>query len=48
MCSSPTPDYWGILAAAEKDKFRDLDLRYMVGPYIGRQFFEAPVFALSW
>ena len=41
------PDYWGILAAAEKDKFRDLDLRYMVGPYIGRQFFEAPVFALS-
>lgn len=41
------PNYWGILAAAEKDKFKDLDLRYMIGPYMGRQFFDQPVFSLS-
>ena len=41
------PNYWGIFAAAEKDKFKDLELRYMIGPYIGRQFYDQPVFSLS-
>jgi len=33
-------EYYGIQAAFEHDKFADLDLRTIVGPYIGRQFFE--------
>ena len=41
------PVYGGIQASAEHDKFTDLDLRYLIGPYIGRQFYEAPVFTLS-
>lgn len=41
------PNYVGLLAFAEKDKFKDLDLRYMVGPYYGRQFYEEPIFSLS-
>ena len=41
------PNYWGMLVAAEKDKFKDLDLRYMVGPYLGRQIFDQPIFALQ-
>jgi hypothetical protein len=41
------PNYWGLLAAAEKDKFKDLDLRYLVGPYLGRQFYDKPIFSLS-
>lgn len=41
------PNYWGIQAFAEKDKFADLDLRYLVGPYIGRQIFADPLFTLS-
>jgi putative salt-induced outer membrane protein YdiY len=41
------PNYVGLLASAEKDKFKDLDLRYQVGPYFGRQFYEEPVFSLS-
>ena len=41
------PNYVGLVTSAEKDKFRDLDLRYLIGPYIGRQFYEAPVFTLS-
>lgn len=41
------PNYWGVLAGAEKDKFKDLDLRYMVGPYLGRQFFNEPIFSLQ-
>lgn len=42
-----SPNYWGINASAEQDKFADLDLRYYVGPYLGRQFYEQPVFTLS-
>ena len=41
------PNYVGILAFAEHDKFADLDLRYQLGPYMGRQFFSEPVFTLS-
>ena len=41
------PNYWGLLAAAEKDKFSDLDLRYLAGPYLGRQFYDQPIFSLS-
>ena len=39
--------YAGFQVSAEHDKFADLDLRYLVGPYIGRQFYEEPVFTLS-
>ena len=41
------PYYGGIQASAEHDKFTDLDLRYLVGPFVGRQFFDAPIFSLS-
>lgn len=41
------PWYWGINAAAEADKFADLDLRYYVGPYLGRQFYDSPLLTLS-
>ena len=41
------PLYWGLNASAEQDKFADLDLRYYLGPYLGRQFYEQPVFTLS-
>ena len=41
------PVYGGIQGSAEHDKFTDLDLRWLIGPYIGRQFYEAPVFTLS-
>ena len=41
------PVYGGIQFSAEHDKFTDLDLRYLVGPYIGRQFYEEPIFTLS-
>lgn len=41
------PLYWGLNASAEQDKFADLDLRYFVGPYLGRQFYEQPIFTLS-
>ena len=41
------PNYVGLLAQAEKDKFQDLDLRYLVGPYFGRQFYDEPVFSLQ-
>ena len=35
------PDnYWGYQVYFEYDKFADLDLRTLTGPYIGRQFFE--------
>jgi hypothetical protein len=40
------PNFLGMLVGAEKDKFKDLDLRYMVGPYLGRQFFDQPAFSL--
>ena len=42
-----SPYYWGINASAEQDKFADLDLRYYVGPYLGRQFYEEPALTLS-
>ncbi|MFV8818619.1 DUF481 domain-containing protein [Haliea sp. E17] len=41
------PAYGGIQAYAEADKFADLDLRYYIGPYIGREFYTDPIFALS-
>ncbi len=39
--------YWGVQALAEQDEFADLDLRYLVGPYIGREFYTDPIFTLS-
>ena len=41
------PNYVGLLVQAEKDKFQDLDIRYLVGPYFGRQFYDEPVFSLQ-
>jgi putative salt-induced outer membrane protein YdiY len=41
------PNYWGLLAFAEKDKFEDLDLRYLIGPYLGRTFYDQPIFTFS-
>jgi hypothetical protein len=41
------PNYWGAKAAAEQDEFADLDLRTLIGPYYGRQFYEEPIFTLS-
>jgi putative salt-induced outer membrane protein YdiY len=39
--SKEDPDnYFGYQLYFESDKFADLDLRTMTGPYIGRQFFE--------
>jgi putative salt-induced outer membrane protein YdiY len=39
------PNYIGLVALAEKDKFQDLDLRYLIGPYFGRQFYDEPIFS---
>jgi hypothetical protein len=39
--------YWGFNASAESDEFRDLDLRYLAGPYFGREFFTDPMFMLA-
>ena len=39
--------YWGLQALAEQDEFADLDLRYLVGPYVGREFFTDPLFTFS-
>ena len=42
------PDnYYGIQAAFEHDEFADLDLRTIVGPYIGRQFFETKLLTMQ-
>ena len=41
------PNYVGLLLFAESDKFKDLDLRSMAGPYFGRQFYSEPIFSLS-
>lgn len=41
------PNYWGMNAFAQSDEFVDLDLRYYVGPYVGREFYTAPVFSLQ-
>ena len=41
------PTYWGVNAFAEQDEFADLDLRYFIGPYIGKEFFTDPLFTFS-
>ena len=41
------PNFWGMLVAAEKDKFADLDFRFVIGPYLGRQFYDQPLLSLS-
>jgi putative salt-induced outer membrane protein YdiY len=42
------PDnYWGGKLRLEYDKFADLDLRTLVGPHIGRQFFETRLLDLK-
>ena len=41
------PNYWGLLAQAEKDKFADLELRWLAGPYIGRQFLDTPLISVA-
>ena len=42
------PDnYWGGKLRFEYDKFADLDLRTLVGPHIGRQFFETSLLDLK-
>jgi putative salt-induced outer membrane protein YdiY len=41
------PYYVGVQVFAEHDKFTDLDLRYLVGPFVGRQFYDEPIFTLS-
>jgi putative salt-induced outer membrane protein YdiY len=41
------PVYGGLQGSAEHDKFTDLDLRWLIGPYLGRQFYEDPAFTLS-
>lgn len=41
------PYYTGLQLVAEHDKFTDLDLRTLIGPFLGRQFYEEPVFTLS-
>jgi len=41
------PWYAGVNVSAESDEFRDLDLRYYVGPYVGRQFYDQPIFSLE-
>lgn len=41
------PNYGGVQASAEHDKFADLDLRYLLGPFLGRQFYEEPIFTFS-
>ncbi|MEH6515459.1 MAG: DUF481 domain-containing protein [Halioglobus sp.] len=39
--------YVGANASVEQDQFADLDLRYYVGPYVGRQFFDTDVIFLE-
>jgi hypothetical protein len=42
------PDnYYGIQAAFKHDEFADLDLRTIVGPYVGRQFFETKLLTMQ-
>jgi len=41
------PNYWGVQALAEKDKFQDLNLRYLIGPYYGRQISSEPELTFS-
>lgn len=42
-----TRTYWGVNAFAEQNEFADLDLRFFIGPYIGRQLFTVPVFQME-
>lgn len=39
--------YAGVNMSASQDKFADLDLRYYVGPYMGRQFYTESIFTLE-
>jgi hypothetical protein len=39
--------YTGVNVSSKMDTFRDLDLRYYIGPYLGRQFYDQPVFMLE-
>ncbi|TDG15507.1 DUF481 domain-containing protein [Seongchinamella unica] len=39
--------YWGVNVSARSDEFKDLDIRYLVGPYIGRDFLTDPLFTLT-
>lgn len=39
--------YWGLAASAEGNRFADLDLRTIIGPYLGRRFFEGTPFVLE-
>lgn len=39
-------DYYGAKLRFEYDKFQDLDLRTIIGPHIGRQFFDKPLLSL--
>ncbi|MBE9540579.1 MAG: DUF481 domain-containing protein [Proteobacteria bacterium] len=39
--------YTGVNASAEQDQFADLDLRYYVGVYLGRQFYTESIFMLE-
>jgi len=41
------PNYVGLLGFVESDKFADLNRRYLIGPYYGRQFYDIPVFSMS-
>ena len=41
------PWYVGARGRVEEDEFADIDLRYLVGPHIGRQFFDTPRLTLS-
>lgn len=41
------PNYWGVQAFVEQDQFADLDLRWLVGPYVGRQLYADPLFNMS-
>jgi putative salt-induced outer membrane protein YdiY len=46
--SKTDPDnYYGVQAAFEHKEFADLDLRTIVGPYVGRQFFETKILAMQ-
>ena len=46
--STEDPDnYWGGKLRFEYDKFADLDLRTIVGPHVGRQFFDSKYLSLS-
>jgi putative salt-induced outer membrane protein YdiY len=46
--SKTDPDnYYGVQAAFEHKEFADVDLRTIVGPYVGRQFFEKKFLALQ-